>query len=148
VRKAKAIYDLGSNKFIDVLYAHSPELVGHGCEENLKRFWNFLLVSGTVLNQLINNCEFFVLTYYSKKIQKQWRTVRTRRYFAAILSRSKYLSSLTQKAKFWKEETGFKLSTFGRCDGHVAFHPIAINCKCFFLTPLMAECKCSTFAHR
>jgi hypothetical protein len=114
IRKAQEVYDLGCNKFADVLHAHAPKLVDLGCAGHMKRLWNNLLVSGKVLNQLVNDCERFVLVHYCKKIQKQWRTVRIRRHFGAVLSRSKYMSSLTQKGKLWKAQHGFDLSITGR----------------------------------
>jgi hypothetical protein len=119
IRKAQEVYDLGCNKFADVLHAHSPALVDLGCAGHLKRLWNNLLVSGNVLNQLVNDCERFVLVYHCKKIQKQWRTVRIRRHFEAVLSKSKYMSGLTQKGKLWKAQNGFDLSITGRRVSHV-----------------------------
>jgi hypothetical protein len=115
IQKAQAVYNLGSNRFTSVLRAHSPALTDRGCTGHLRRFWNNLMVSGTVLNQLIKDCEYISLTYYCKKIQKQWRTVRIRRFFEACVSRSRYMSTLTQKAKLWKAETGFSHSITGRC---------------------------------
>jgi hypothetical protein len=120
IRKAQDTYNLGSNKFAQVLRTHCPELVDSGCSGPLKRFWNNLMVSGTVLDKMVHDCENFVLVHYCKKIQKQWRSVRIRRHFEAVLSKSKYLSSLTQKGKVWKEQNGISLSISGRCVTYAA----------------------------
>jgi hypothetical protein len=115
VRKAQEVYNVGSNKFAYVLREHSPALLEHSCAGHLNRFWNRLLVSGTVLDELLKDCERFVLEYYCIKIQKQWRKLRIRRHFEAVLIRSKYLTSLTHKAKLWKTQNGCSLSIDGRC---------------------------------
>jgi hypothetical protein len=111
---------------------------------HLKRFWNNLLVSRSVLDQLIEECEVFALTYYSKKIQKQWRMVRIRRHFEVVVNRSRYLSSLTQKAKLWKAEAGFSISIAGRCASRIfqSLHEVELLC----FGTASSECKCKTFA--
>ena len=143
VRKAQAVYNLGSSKFAYVLNIHAPRLLNRGCTGHLKRFWNNLFVSRNVLEQLIKDCEYFALTHHAKKIQKQWRVMRIRRYFEVVLNRSRYLASLTEKAKLWKTETDFPLSISGRC----------VPSSCFGLELLVllfvfSEHKCWDFAHR
>jgi hypothetical protein len=111
---------------------------------HLKRYWNNLLVSRSVLDQLIDECEHFALTYYSKKIQKQWRMVRIRRHFEVVVNRSRYLSSLTQKAKLWKDQAGHSVSVIGRCASHICRSMDEV--ELLYFGSASSECKCKIFA--